>query len=93
MISFSFLLAAICLITVIIYGELRRHMGVKPVMDIKLKSLAKSLEELPQSNFWINCRRHGDIPLTQAEYDKQTKQERYYCPGCGEIPRKIWKKL
>lgn len=57
------------------------------------RRLIKPLEELPQSGFWIQCQVHANVPLTQAEYEKQTTNEKYRCPLCGQIPRKIWRKL
>jgi len=56
-----------------------------------LKKMVSPLESQPQSGFWINCRAHGNLPLTKDVYDLQCKIEKYTCPFCGEIPRKIWR--
>ena len=63
-----------------------------------LESLKESLKEkrydttLPLSGFWIKCRDHGSLPLTEIEYLRQCRIDQYRCPICKVIPRKIWKK-
>ena len=59
----------------------------------ELRKLVQPLEKEPQSGMYIKCHSHGDIPLTQAEYDKQEKLGKFTCPFCGQIPKRIWRKI
>jgi uncharacterized membrane protein len=78
-----------------LYFTLRHNGRMSTMADQEetRRKLVKPLEEQPQSGFWIQCASHANLPLTQAEYEKQSAKEQYRCPFCGQIPRKIWRKI
>ena len=93
------IILVICLVasTIFLYLLLyRQHdlqrMAFEMEDKIDLRKLIVPLEKEPQSGMMIKCQSHGDVPITKAEYDKQTRQEVFRCPFCGTIPRKIWKR-
>lgn len=61
-------------------------------MEDKALELKKQMHEKPQSGMWVRCAAHGDLPLTQEEYNKQTFVCKYHCPICKVIPLRIWRK-
>jgi hypothetical protein len=50
-----------------------------------IRELVHPLKSEPQSGFWVNCVIHGDVPLTNKEYNKQITEEKCYCPFCEYI--------
>ena len=85
------LIFAILMLVKTLVGYERRLKQGFPPMALK-ESEIKAMKVQPQSGFWINCRNHGDMPLTKEAYEFQCKVEKYTCPLCGQIPRKIWRK-
>lgn len=83
-------LALSCLLLFLVLSHLHNRTA-RRAMEERLAEL-KRMEREPQSGMWIKCPHHGDLPLTQAVFEKQTRQEAYRCPMCGHIPRKIWRK-
>ena len=41
------------------------------------------------SDIWIECINDGQITLTKSVLEEQTKEGKFRCPMCGEIPRRI----
>lgn len=84
---FSYLCLLICLFSLIKKSILKYFKDFK---DLKDKD-KKYNTNLPLSGFWIKCRDHGNLPLTEIEYLRQCKVDQFRCPMCKSIPRKIWK--
>jgi hypothetical protein len=92
MFFWSVIVAFLLVSTIWLYStlEVMREMEER---TSELRNLIQPLEKEKQSGMWIFCAGHGSVPLTQVEFDKQTKKESYHCPFCGQIPRKIWRKV
>lgn len=89
-------IAILCVLSIMVANfkiKLRRSFLVAELSRIEAEKnkLMKNLQEQPQSGFWITCQYHGNLPLTQEEYDRQNRAEKYGCPICKQMPKRIWR--